>query len=86
MGNVFGKAFRILVEQDVRGNFRSMLHGFLPFLSGFLDRIMPILVWFETCASWQAKLSLTVKTGDVTSGRRDMDPQGRLRATQGQMG
>ena len=24
-----------------------MLHGFLPFLSGFLDRIMPILVWFE---------------------------------------
>ena len=47
VGNVFGKAFRILVEQDVRGHFRSMLHGFLPFLSGLLDRIMPILVWFE---------------------------------------
>ena len=27
--------------------FGTMWHGFLPFLSGLLDRIMPILVWFE---------------------------------------
>ena len=27
-----------------------------------------------------------VKTDDVTSGRRDVDPHGRLRAVQGRMG
>ena len=30
--------------------------------------------------------SSIVKTSDVTSGRRDMDPHGRLRAVQGRMG
>ena len=29
--------------------------------------------------------TLTVKTGKVTSGRRDVDPQGRLRAVKEQM-
>ena len=30
--------------------------------------------------------SLTVKTDDVTKGRKDLDPHGRLRAVQGRMG
>ena len=32
------------------------------------------------------KLFLTVKTDDVTSGTRDVDSQGQLRAVQGRMG
>ena len=31
VGKVFRKAFNWVVEQDLQGNFRSMLHGFLPF-------------------------------------------------------
>ena len=32
------------------------------------------------------KLSLTIKTDDVTSGRRDVDLHGWLQAAQGQIG
>ena len=31
-------------------------------------------------------LFLTLKTDDVTKGRKDVDPHGRLRAVQGRMG
>ena len=31
-------------------------------------------------------VSLTVKTDDVTKGRKDLDPHGRLQAVQGRMG
>ena len=51
VGNTFKKAFRILserkgrwgVEQDFHGNFRSMLHGLLPFSPVFLT---------ELCSFW----------------------------------
>ena len=53
MGKVFRKAFRILgldekkgrwvVEQDFHGNFRSMLHGFLPF---------SLVSLTEVCSFW----------------------------------
>ena len=68
--------------------FRSMLHGFLP--------LSPVSLT-ELCSFWYGlkdlftlhkladkdKLSLTVKTDDVTKGRKDVDPHGRLRAVQG---
>ena len=69
--------------------FRSMLHGFLP--------LSPVSLT-ELCSFWYGlkdlfnlhklaeKLSLTVKTDDVTKVRKDMDPHGRLRAVQGRMG
>ena len=65
--------------------FRSMLHGFLP--------LSPVSLT-ELCSFWYGlkdlftlhKLSLTVKTDDVTKGRKDVDPHGRLRAVQGRMG
>ena len=65
--------------------FRSMLPGFLP--------LSPVSLT-ELCSFWYGlkdlftlhKLSLTVKTDDVTKGRKDVDPHGRLRAVQGQMG
>ena len=47
------------------------------------------LVWFErslSCKSLQTKLPLTLKTDDVTSGRRDVDSHSQLIAVQGQMG
>ena len=64
--------------------FRSKLHGFVP--------ISPVSLT-ELCSFWYGlkdfftlpKLSMTIKTDDVTSGRRDVDPQGRLRAAQGRM-
>ena len=57
MGKAFRKAFRILgldekkgtgrwvVEQDFHGNFRSMLHGFLPF---------SLVSLTELCSFWYA--------------------------------
>ena len=57
MGKVFRKAFRILglderkgrwvVEQDFHGNFQVNVIWFFDFLSGVLDRIVLIMVWFE---------------------------------------
>ena len=38
------------------------------------------------CPSLWTKLSLTIKTDDVTSGRRDVDSHERLWAAHGQMG
>ena len=50
----------------------------------------------ELCSFWyglkdlftlhKLVLSLTIKTDDVTKGRKDLDPHGRLRAVQGRMG
>ena len=67
--------------------FRSMLHGFLP--------LSPVSLT-ELCSFWyglkdlftlhKLVLSLTIKTDDVTKGRKDLDPHGRLRAVQGRMG
>ena len=71
--------------------FRSMLHGFLP--------LSPVSLT-ELCSFWyglkdlftlhktktKTKLSLNVKTVDVTKGRKDVDPHGRFQAVQGRMG
>ena len=68
-----------------------MLHCFLP--------LSPVSLT-ELCSFWYGlkdlftlhklaeltKLSLTVKTDEVTKGRKDVDPHGRLRALQGRMG
>ena len=37
----------------------------------------------ENPTGYLTKLSLTIKTDDVTSGRKDVDPHGRLRAISG---
>ena len=62
--------------------FRSKLHGFLP--------LSPVSLT-ELCSFWYGlkdlftlhklahKLSLTVKTDDVTKGRKDVDPHRRFR-------
>ena len=38
------------------------------------------------CPSLWTKLSLTIKTDDITSGRGDVDSHERLQAAHGQMG
>ena len=58
VGKVFTKALRILrlderkgswvVEQGFHGNFRVNVTWFFAFFSSVLDRIVLILVWFET--------------------------------------
>ena len=64
--------------------FESTLHGFLSF-SPSLDELC--LVWYGLkdlftlhtfCG--QSKVVLTIKLDDVTSGRKDVAPHGRLRA------
>ena len=67
--------------------FRSMSRGFL--------LVSPVSLT-ELCSFWyglkdlftlhKLVLSLTIKTDDVTKGRKDLDPHGRLRAVQGRMG
>ena len=57
MGRVFRKAFRILglgeskgrwvMEQDFLGDLQVNLAWVFAVFSGILDRIVPILVWFE---------------------------------------
>ena len=65
-----------------------MLHGILPFSPVSLT---------ELCSFWNGlkglftlhkstdKVILTIKTDDVSSSRKDMDPHGRPRVAQGQM-
>ena len=67
--------------------FRSLSCGFL--------LLSPVSLT-ELCSFWyglkdlftlhKLVLSLTIKTDDVTKGRKDLDPHGRLRAVQGRMG
>ena len=93
VGKVFRNAFRILgfnenkgslvVEQDFHGNFRVNVTWFFAFFSSVLDWIVLILVLFERslhCAHVSGQsCPWPLKTDDVTSGRRDVDPHGRLR-------
>ena len=93
-GKSFRKAFRILafdwrksrwvVEQDFMGIFGSTLHVvfFCPFLrSSSLNHAHSAMVWkiFSPYTSQMTKFSFTVKTDDVTSDRRGVDPHGRFR-------
>ena len=62
------------------GSFGSTLHSFLPFSPASLT---------ESCSFWYfyglkplitlLKLSLTIKTVDVTSGRKEVDPHRQFR-------
>ena len=69
-------------ETRFQGNFGSMLHFFfcLFLLSSRLNRTHSGTdeKISSPCSSQRKKLSLTVKTDDVTSGRRGVDPHGRL--------
>ena len=71
------------MKQDFHGNFRVNVTFFFFCLfrrssrlnrthSGTDEKISLL------CSSQRKKLSLTVKTDDVTSGRRGVDPHGRL--------
>ena len=81
-GKVGGQWNKIFMEI-----FRSMSRGFL--------LLSPVSLT-ELCSFWyglkdlftlhKLVLSLTIKTDDVTKGRKDLDRHGRLRAVQGRMG
>ena len=78
---------RLVVEQDFHGNFQvDVTCMVFAFFCSVLDWIVLILVWFErSLHSAQVsghKLSVTVKTDDVTSSRRtwtNISGYGRLR-------
>ena len=79
-GKVGGQWNKIFMEI-----FRSMLHVFLPLSPVSLTELCSF--WYGlknlfTLHKFATKLSLTVKT-DVTKGRKDMDPHGRLRQFRG---
>ena len=57
---------RWVVQQDFHGKFQSNVTWVFAFFSVVLDWIVLILVWFE-----RSLHSLTIKTDDVTIGRRD---------------
>ena len=70
------------MEQDFHGDFQVNVTWFFASFSGVLDRIVLILVWFERSLH-SARISGQSRPcpspDDVTSGRRDVDPHGRLR-------
>ena len=78
------------MEQDFHGDFQDNVTWFFASFSGVLDCIVLILVWFERSLhsaevsgqNW----SLAFKTDDVTKGRKDVDPHGRLQGVQGRNG
>ena len=60
-----------------------MLFFFVFFFSTLLDQIVPIRVQLErSLRSMMSMFYMIVKTDDVTSGAKEKDPQGRLRAVQ----
>ena len=82
MGKVFKKTFRTSGLDERKGNgtrFSWKFSGqcytfFLAFSPVSLTDIALMLVWSLHSAQWQwTNLSLTFKTDDVTSGRRDVD-------------
>ena len=88
VGKVFRKGFRILglderkgrrvVEQDFHGNFQVNVTWFFAFLNcAYSGKISSL------CSRYRTKLSLTIKTDDFTSRRRDVDLHGRLRGRKG---
>ena len=69
--------------------FRSMLHGFLPFSLASLTELCSF--WYGlkdlfTLPKLADKVVLTIKSDDVTSGRKKVDPHWRLRVAQGRVG
>ena len=75
-GKVGGQWNKIFMEI-----FRSMLHGFLPLSPVSLTELCSL--WYGlkdlfTLHKLADKVVLDVKTDDVTKGRKDADPHGRL--------
>ena len=80
-GKVGGQWNKIFVEI-----FRSMSRGFL--LLSLVSLTELYSFWYGlkdlfTLHKLADKVSLTVKTDDVTKGRKDADPHGQLQAVQG---
>ena len=67
--------------------FKAMYHGFLPFSPVSLTELCSIWYGLKDPFTLQ-KLAdkVNIKTDDVTSGRRDVNPHRWLRAAQGRMG
>ena len=70
---------------SVYGHFWANITWFFAFFLGLLDWIVLILVWIERYFS-PAQVRWNVKTDDVTSNGRDVDPHWRLWVVQGLMG
>ena len=73
--------------------FRSMLHVFFPFspvslieLSSFWNGLKELFTLHTLADKVKILLSLTSKTDDVTSGKRNVDLHGRLWAAQERLG
>ena len=64
----------------------SVSHGFLLLSPVSLTEFCSFWYGLKDLFTLRRKLSLTVKTDDVTKGRKDLDLHGRLRAVQGRMG
>ena len=82
---------RWVVEQDFHGNFQVNVTWFFAFFSGVFDWIVLILVqfvWFEiSLHSAQVnghKLSVTIRTDDVTSSRSTWTRMGGYRQLRGE--
>ena len=81
---------RWVEEQDFHGNFLVNVTLFFTFSTLCVTELS--LFWyglkdlFTLHKSARSKLSLTIKTEDVTSGRRDADLHRRPRAAQGRIG
>ena len=99
VAKVFSKVFRILRLDERKGRWVGTRFSwrfsdqcyivFCLFLwCPWLNYAHSGMVWkiSSLCTSKRTKLSLTIKTDDVTSGREDVDPHGLLRAAQGRMG
>ena len=84
----FERYSRWVVEQDFHGNFQVNVTWFslvsLTELCSFWYGLKDLFTLHKF--SWRTKLSFTIKTDDVTSGRRDVDPHGQLWAAQGKIG
>ena len=66
------------------GNFQGNVSWFFAFFSGVLDWIVLNLVWFQRSLYFSKVSGQSCPwTDDVTSGRMDVNPHGRIRAAQG---
>ena len=76
------------MKQDFHGNFQVKFTWFFPvFLwCPWLNCAHSGMFWkiSSLCTSQRTKLSLTIKTDDVTSGRKDVDLHGRSRRLRGE--
>ena len=70
---------------SVYGQLSANINWFFAFFLDLLDWIVLILVWIERSFS-PAQVRWSIKTDNITSSGRDVDPHRWLWAVQGQMG